>query len=125
MSRAWIGVDLDGTLAEYTTWHGVEHIGAPIPAMVTRVKRWLAEGKEVRIFTARVSGRRGNADTPQTEIEESTRIIQDWCEAHIGVRLTVTATKDFGMTVLYDDRCICVEKNTGRLLTPQYALENL
>lgn len=47
----WIGVDLDGTLAEYTGWHGPGHIGPPIPKMLDRVKNWLAEGVDVRIFT--------------------------------------------------------------------------
>jgi len=50
----WIGVDFDCTLAEYHGWNGGE-LGPPIPAMVERVKAWLAEGREVRIFTARVA----------------------------------------------------------------------
>ena len=37
----WIGVDLDGTLAEWDGWKGHEHIGPPIPAMLERVKRWI------------------------------------------------------------------------------------
>lgn len=47
MTRPWIGVDLDGTLAEYHGWVSELHIGPPIPAMLARVKRWLAEGKEI------------------------------------------------------------------------------
>lgn len=47
MNGGWIGVDLDGTLAEYHGWDD-GRIGAPIPKMVQRVKQWLAEGKEVR-----------------------------------------------------------------------------
>lgn len=35
--KGWIGVDLDGTLAHYEGWKGVEHIGEPIPAMVERI----------------------------------------------------------------------------------------
>ena len=27
----WIGVDLDGTLAEWDGWHGHQHVGEPIP----------------------------------------------------------------------------------------------
>ena len=42
---AWIGVDLDGTLAHYKGWKGRDHIGEPIPAMMQRVKQWLEEGK--------------------------------------------------------------------------------
>jgi hypothetical protein len=50
----WLGVDLDGTLAEYHEWVGPENIGTPIPKMVERVKKWLREGKIVKIMTARV-----------------------------------------------------------------------
>ena len=39
----WIGVDLDGTLAKYSTWNNGQ-IGDPIPAMVERVKKWLLLG---------------------------------------------------------------------------------
>lgn len=51
----WIGVDLDATLAEYHGW-GDGSIGQPVELMLRRVTGWLAEGREVRIFTARVSG---------------------------------------------------------------------
>lgn len=104
MSGGWIGVDLDGTLAEYHGWRGEDHIGAPIAPMVERVKQWLAEGKEVRIFTAR-------ADYVSARI-----VIKDWCEAHLGRRLDVTNVKDFRMVTLYDDRAVQVEHNTGRLI---------
>ena len=45
----WIGVDLDGTLAEYHEWVGIHHIGKPIPLMLERVKKWLAQGKDAKI----------------------------------------------------------------------------
>lgn len=109
-STGWIGVDLDGTLATYDTWHGIDHIGDPIAPMVDRVKQWLDEGKEVRIMTARVS-RHGFERTM------ATHIIEHWCREHIGRVLPVTHEKDFGMEVLYDDRCVQVEKNTGELTT--------
>ena len=54
MAEGWIGVDLDGTLAEYDGWVGPQHIGKPVPLMVDRVKRMLDYGEDVRIFTARV-----------------------------------------------------------------------
>ena len=50
----WIGVDLDGTLAEYDKWVSPTHIGKPILRMVKRVQKWLAEGRQVKIMTARV-----------------------------------------------------------------------
>jgi len=110
----WIGVDLDGTLAEYGGWKGKDHIGAPVAAMAFRVRQWLAEDRDVRIFTARVSGpREGN------EIEESRTLIQDWTERHFGKRLAVTCTKDFGMIELWDDRVVQIECNTGRRMDGQ------
>ena len=45
--NSWIGVDLDGTLATYDRWRGIEHIGDPIPDMVFRIKNWIANGKTV------------------------------------------------------------------------------
>lgn len=116
-SSGWIGVDLDGTLAEYTTWKGPQHIGAPIPAMVERVKAWLAEGRDVRIFTARVS-HSGNFNVARMiEIREAREAIYAWCREHIGRELPVTNVKDFRMTELWDDRAVAVEMNTGRQLS--------
>jgi len=107
--NSWIGVDLDGTLAEYNGWVNELHIGEPIPQMVERVQTWLGEGQEVRIFTARVSPQ-GRANMT---IEEIRKTIQDWTEKHVGERLPVTNQKDFGMIELWDDRCVQVIPNTG------------
>ena len=109
-SSAWIGVDLDGTLAEYHGWQGIDHIGKPIPMMAERVRKWIKFGpEEVKIFTARVC-------RPQDgyTVEEIVSIIQDWTEDHFGVRLEVTNQKDFDMIELWDDRARQVEPNTGR-----------
>lgn len=108
---SWIGVDLDGTLAHYDGWKGPGHIGEPVPAMLERVKQWIAEDKEVRLFTARV----GPMQT-MDDLETARMAIDDWCVAHIGQRLEVTAEKDLKMYELWDDRCVCVERNTGRIL---------
>lgn len=104
----WIGVDLDGTLAVYGSWKGADHIGDPIPAMVDRVKNWLAHGKEVRIFTARVSGGQREAALPA---------INAWCIRVFGRLLDVTCEKDYCCLEIWDDRAVTVEMNTGRVLT--------
>lgn len=113
----WIGVDFDGTLASYGTWLGPDHMGEPIAPMVDRVKRWLAMGHEVRIFTARVgaSGRPNGVGQADDEAfaEQQRRQIEQWCRQHIGQVLVVTATKDFGMIELWDDRAVQVRMNTG------------
>lgn len=100
-NRGWIGVDLDGTIAHYDGWRGPTHIGAPIPLMVERVKEMLSRGWLVKIFTAR-------AGEP-----ECVAAIEAWCEEHVGQRLQVTATKDYQMIQLWDDRAVQVHKNTG------------
>jgi hypothetical protein len=100
----WIGVDLDGTLAEYSDWIGIEHIGKPIPLMVERVKDWIAEGKQVKIFTARV-----------THGQEAIQYIHKWLLAQGLPELDVTNVKDFNMVELWDDRCVGVITNTGML----------
>lgn len=106
MSRGWIGVDLDGTLAHYDEWRGVEHIGEPIPEMLDRVKRWVfTEGRNVRIFTARVSG---------GDPRGSTRYIKEWLVQQGLPILPIVCCKDFDMIELWDDRVVQVEKNTGR-----------
>jgi hypothetical protein len=107
----WIGVDLDGTLAEYDGWQGSDTIGAPVPAMVDRVKGWLVEGREVRIVTAR-------AFPPTVATLTARRVVEDWSLEHIGQALPVTCMKDFGMVELWDDRAVTVEANTGRALAP-------
>lgn len=55
--EGWYGFDLDGTLAVYDKWEGIDHIGEPVKPMVDLIKRMHAEGKVVKIVTARVSPR--------------------------------------------------------------------
>lgn len=98
----WIGVDLDGTLAHYDVGLGPDHIGNPVPAMLFRVKQWVAEGREVRIFTARAS------------IQDQIPPIVAWLERHGIGGLAITNKKDFGMIELWDDRCVRVVQNTGQ-----------
>lgn len=103
----WIGVDLDGTLAYYDGKKKHRHdIGGPIPPMLARVKKWLNEGKDVRIVTARFGHTGEDHDLAVTAI-------QNWCRDHIGRTLPITDRKDFMMEELWDDRAVQVEKNTG------------
>lgn len=99
----WFGVDLDGTLATYDTWRGIDHVGEPIMPMVERVRAWLEEGREVRIFTARMAGP-----------EDCVPAIDKFCLEQFGRTLPVTNVKDFGLIQLWDDRAVRVEFNTGR-----------
>ncbi len=103
-NKGWIAVDLDGTLAMYDGWKGEDHIGDPVPLMLARVKFWIAEDQEVRIFTARA--------TDPSKIPG----IQAWLIKNGLPALDVTCKKDFEMVALYDDRAFQVEKNTGRVI---------
>lgn len=109
-NKAWIGVDLDGTLAHYDKWQG-GYIGDPIPEMVDRVKRWLADGRDVRIFTAR-------ADEPS-----NLPSIKFWCLEHLGAVLPGTNIKDKHMVELWDDRVVRVKKNSGEVDTTYEGIE--
>jgi hypothetical protein len=106
MAKKWIGVDLDGTIAKMDGWKGTYHIGEPIKPMVDRVKKWISEGKTVKIMTARAD----NAD------KRTISAIKNWCKEHIGEELEITNKKDMHMIALFDDKAVRVEKNTGKLL---------
>lgn len=110
-NKGWIAVDLDATLVTYDGWKGPEHIGEPIPLMMNRVRQWLKEGKEVRIFTARVSH-----DGSETEIQVAHRArvaIENFTLQEFGQKLVVTNVKDFAMIEHWDDRVVQVIPNTG------------
>lgn len=109
--EGWIGVDLDRTLAEYHHWTNAWTIGAPIGPMLRRVKRWLEEGYEVRVFTARVS--HDNSESRMLDAQRAQEAIREWCVKHLGRELPVTCVKDFGMWMLWDDRAVGVLPNLG------------
>ena len=95
-------VDLDGTLAEYTSWQGIEHIGRPIPAMVAKIVKWLSDGIEVRIFTARAAIG-----------EQAILYVKQWLKDNNLPDMIVTNCKDMSTLEIWDDRAVRVVKNTG------------
>jgi hypothetical protein len=101
----WIGVDLDGTLAhdlgKKRESKGLDEIGSPIKPMVNRLRKWVAEGKTVKIFTARAS-------SPRQVV-----MIKKWLASHGLPDLEVTNVKDLRMIELWDDRCVQVVTNLG------------
>lgn len=116
-------VDFDGTLAhtkdgiKVNEPYGIDGPGDPIPEMVSRVKEWLSQGKEVRIFTARVADANNFYTSGQIYPSEQELIVKEWCLKHIGVELPVVCSKDFETEEIWDDRAISVEKNTGMMTT--------
>ena len=104
---AWVGVDLDGTLAEYHGFEGHDKIGKPIKKMVDRVNEWLDAGAVVKIFTARA------AEPDHKRRVETLQAIAEWSLDVFGTALPVTCIKDYGMVLLWDDRCVQLIPNTG------------
>ena len=115
--QPWIGVDFDHTLAVYEGT--LYEAGPPVPAMVERVKQWHAEGKRIKIVTARVAlgatGRDGFGGNPSF-VAEQMKLIRWWCLKHLGFELEITCQKDFKMYLLYDDCARQVERDTGRII---------
>ena len=101
-----ICVDLDGTLAEYDPERSIWEVGPPVPEMMYRVRHWLSQGIEVRIFTARAC------------YPPYIPIIEKWLEENGLGGLKVTNEKTFGMIQLWDDRAIQVIENTGVPVIP-------
>lgn len=137
--EGWIGFDLDGTLAKYDGWKGIDHIGEPVKPMVDLIKRMHDEGKVVKIMTARVAPKEKPEVKPNPYLENHWVIespddmpwavhaeawtprefIQDWCYRYLGFVPDVVYQKDHLMLELYDDRCHQVVPNTGEVVEEQ------
>lgn len=137
--QGWYGFDLDGTLAVYNGWQGIDHIGNPVKPMVDLIKRMHDEGKVVKIMTARVAPK----DEPETRpnpyftdgVPDYVRqndstlkylyysrfwtakiFIMDWCLKNLGFIPEITHQKNGLMIELYDDRVKQVIPNKGVLI---------
>ena len=97
-------MDLDGTLAIQNRTVSYGEVGEPVPAMLALVKKMINNGIRVKIFTAR-------AEDP-----EQLPVIRKWLKNNGLPELEITNVKDYSMVRLYDDRCVQVEYNTGRLI---------
>jgi hypothetical protein len=108
----WIGVDFDGTLA-FSVPNRTDpyELGEPIPAMVNRVKDWLAKGYTVKLLTARMNLHSSTGHT--RDLAKMNALLEQWCQKHIGSVIECVNTKDGWMEVLWDDRAISVDKDTG------------
>ena len=134
--QGWYGFDLDGTLAVYDGWHGIDHIGAPVAKTVRLMKRMHEDGLRVKILTARVSPRTNPETMANPYLENhwciespddmpwalnpkvwtAREFVQDWCWRVLGFVPEITHEKDHLMLNLFDDRVVQVEPNTGWIL---------
>ena len=109
----WVGVDYDGTLRFRDILGTSGKRGDPIAPMVERVKLMLREGKDVRIFTARVSKKPGRYAGLARHPEIERLDIELWCLLTFGRVLPVTNVKDYDCDEIWDDIAVSVELNTG------------
>lgn len=144
--EGWYGFDLDGTLAKYDGWKGIDHIGEPVKPMVELIRRMHDEGKVVKIMTARVAPRlcgethaqgcrcghcEKEAGKPPVlqeqylvELDENgisvkrtaSDYVREWCQKNLGFVPEVVYQKDHLMLELYDDRVKQVVPNEGWLV---------
>lgn len=104
----WIAVDFDKTLAHYDGYKGPYTLGEPITAMVNQVRCWLAMGKRVCIFTARVAPAQDGRD-----VQKVRDTLRDWSIKHIGQALPITCIKHGAIEAFYDDKAVNVKPNEG------------
>jgi len=106
-------VDLDGVLAYFDEWHGIDHIGDPIPGAQEFVEA-LAVKYNVIIFTTRTSTT-VNKMEPNMHLPLVSKII-DWLEKHGFKKCSVWAGEGKPIGQYYiDDRAIpCVPQKDGR-----------
>ena len=138
--KGWYGFDLDGTLAKYDKWEGIDHIGEPVKPMVDLIRKMHDEGKVVKILTARVAPKEKPEIKPNPYLENHLTIespddmpwavhaeawtarefIQDWCYRVLGFVPEIVYQKDHLMLELYDDRVKQVVPNEGFLVEDLY-----
>lgn len=109
--KDWVGFDLDKTTAYFDRWRGATHIGRPIPKIIRRIQRYLENGTQVKIFTARM------ADPDPTVTAAVERAIAQWTEEHVGIPLEATCVKDRDMIRCYDDKAVQVLENRGLIVS--------
>ena len=130
--KGWYGFDLDGTLAVYDKWKGIDHIGEPVKPMVDLIRKMHDEGKVVKILTARIAPRKledgtvgesyitvpdGEGGVTRTYAHQ---FINDWCHFNLGFIPEIVYQKDHLMLELYDDRVKQVVPNEGLLVEDLY-----
>lgn len=95
----WIGVALDGTLSRAG---GMPEfmIGAPIGPMVSKVRRWLEAGQEVRVLTPR-----GACFVDRIRVRL-------WLDEHGLEAVGITASVDKDLQELWDDRAVRVSPDS-------------
>jgi hypothetical protein len=100
-------VDLDGVLAAYDRWHGIEHIGEPLAGAVDFTRQLRSLGVKVVIHTTRV-----NPD-PAGMLQ---RRVQEWLDKNGFTYDEIYAGQGKPLACAYvDDRAVLCEPQRSRL----------
>jgi hypothetical protein len=116
MKPIHIALDFDKTLCTHQSdWDNFDKtlsVGSPITIMVKNLKRWLADGHKVSIFTARVSPK---WHSPQ-QIVAARAVITDFLQSQgITQHLDITSEKEPCFSHIIDDRAYHVLPNEGKI----------
>lgn len=116
-----VAVDLDGVLAQYDKWEGVDRIGDPIPGAIPFVQALLDEGFTVCVHTTRTNPAVNKSeDTGQPHLQGERwakhlrKLVRQWLSMWgfpaIGERFYVHADPGKPIAVAYvDDRAVSCE----------------
>ena len=104
-----IFVDLDNTLAEYYDGMDIFEIGSPIESSIKKVRKWILDGHEVVIFTARLSLFLSETNSGFTKLpgyDKMVDTINKWCLKNIKETFYVTCVKWHIADMFVDDKFI-------------------
>lgn len=76
-----VAVDLDGVLAEYDGWEGLDDIGDPIEG-AREFLDVLRSEFDVVVYTTRLNPNPFDADEPRASAERCTQIVVGWLNRH-------------------------------------------
>jgi hypothetical protein len=111
----WVGVDLDGTLAEEVKVdeNYALTIGKPYPKVIAFVKDLIDSGVKVKIFTPRVSEME-----PRHAAAE--KAIRKWTKAQFGTPIPSTATRDYLCVTILSVKVKQLVPDTGMTLEAMF-----
>jgi len=93
------GVDADGTLFKTLHPYDPNKLGAPVPGMVRRIRRWLKAGDDVIILTARMN----KVVHSPGRLRKTRLMINAVCKQLFGRQFVITAEKHPAMTDFWDN----------------------
>lgn len=102
-TRPTIAVDLDGVLAQYDGWQGIDHIGPPIPGVIEFMVNLRKLGRVV-VYTTRTNAFNALDGDKESLVEK----VKGWLEIHSIPYDEIYSEPGKPLCVaMIDDRAIC------------------